>query len=457
MFQKGTPMRHSIFLRIGLFVVALTALGVRQASAQGSIESDRDALIALYDATGGDNWHDNTNWKSDRPLGEWYGVRTNEQGRVDSLLFRNNKLTGRIPAEINVLDNLELLHFGDNTLFGTIPSEISKLKNIKDIRLYNNSLHGPIPSEIGELDSLSLLLLDGNTLSGTIPSEIGNLSNMKHLYLFNNLLSGIIPPEIGNLDELIQLRIQENILTGSIPPEIGRLSNLEILQLCDNLLSGSIPPEIGNLHNLEQLSLRINRFSGSIPSEIGKLSNLIYMLLSDNELTGVIPEEIGNIANLEWVYFHNNSLSGPVPASFANLSSLQRFLAGGSTNNICVPITLASWYSTIPYRDDVLLSVCPDPPTSSETDELPPTFALEQNYPNPFNPSTTIEYALGAPGYVELAVYNMAGLQVATIVNEYQSAGRHTVVWHGDAPSGTYLYRLVADGRSTMRYMTLVR
>ena len=143
--------------------------------------------------------------------------------------------------------------------------------------------------------------------------------------------------------------------------------------------------------------------------------------------------------------------------SFANLSSLQDFRAGGGNNNVCIPATLASWYNTIAYRGDVILSACPDPPTSSETEELPATFSLEQNYPNPFNPSTTIEYALDAPGYVELAVYNMAGVKVTTLVREYQTDGRHTVAWHSDVPSGTYLYRLVADERSTTRYMTLVR
>ncbi len=138
-------MRHAVVVWIVLFVAEWITLGVQQANAQGSVGSDHAALVALYDATDGDNWHDNTNWKSDKPLGEWYGVTTNEEERVDSLLFRNNNLTGRIPIEISTLDNLEMLHFGDNTLFGNIPSEIGKLKNIKDIRLYNNSLHGPIP------------------------------------------------------------------------------------------------------------------------------------------------------------------------------------------------------------------------------------------------------------------------------------------------------------------------
>ena len=44
---------------------------------------DRDALVALYNATDGDNWTNNTNWLSDEPLGQWYGVTTDENRRVD--------------------------------------------------------------------------------------------------------------------------------------------------------------------------------------------------------------------------------------------------------------------------------------------------------------------------------------------------------------------------------------
>ena len=197
--------------------------------------------------------------------------------------------------------------------------------------------------------------------------------------------------------------------------------------------------------------------SGPIPVQIKNLVNLDWLILSRNNITGPVPVWIGNLNNLTVLNIGYNNLSGSIPLSFANLSSLQDFRAGGGNNNVCIPTTLASWYNTIAYRGDVILSACPDPPTSSETEELPATFSLEQNYPNPFNPSTTIEYALDTPGYVELAVYNMAGVKVATLVREHQTAGRHTVVWHSDVPSGTYLYRLVADERSTTRYMTLVR
>ena len=49
-------------------------------AASGSVETDREALIALYNATGGDNWGENTGWLSDAPLGEWYGVATDDNG-----------------------------------------------------------------------------------------------------------------------------------------------------------------------------------------------------------------------------------------------------------------------------------------------------------------------------------------------------------------------------------------
>ena len=46
------------------------------------VNPDRAALMALYNATDGPNWVDNTNWLTDAPLGEWYGVRTDAAGRV---------------------------------------------------------------------------------------------------------------------------------------------------------------------------------------------------------------------------------------------------------------------------------------------------------------------------------------------------------------------------------------
>ena len=67
--------------------------------AQTSAETDREALVALYNTTNGSSWKSNTNWLSDRPIGEWDGVTTGPNGRVGVLNLNNAGMVGaHIPA-----------------------------------------------------------------------------------------------------------------------------------------------------------------------------------------------------------------------------------------------------------------------------------------------------------------------------------------------------------------------
>ena len=93
------------------------------------------------------------------------------------------------------------------------------------------------------------------------------------------------------------------------------------------------------------------------------------------------------------------------------------------------------------------------------TDPVQPrTFALEQNYPNPFNPSTTIAYNLPNEGFVTLAVYNMLGEKVATLLNQESSAGHHTITWNAsNHPSGIYFYQLSFNGSSATGKMLFLK
>ena len=76
-------------------------------AASGSVETDREALVALYNSTDGENWYGSGNWLSDAPLGEWDRVTTNDDGRVISLGLVYNGLSGEIPAELGSLSNLK--------------------------------------------------------------------------------------------------------------------------------------------------------------------------------------------------------------------------------------------------------------------------------------------------------------------------------------------------------------
>ena len=84
-------------------------------------DPDHAALVALYGATGGPNRNHNDHWLRDAPLGAWYGVEAEDQGRVIGLYFRSNRLTGRLTPELGSLANLRsLFNWLDGTT-GSIP------------------------------------------------------------------------------------------------------------------------------------------------------------------------------------------------------------------------------------------------------------------------------------------------------------------------------------------------
>ena len=90
---------------------------------------DRAALVELYNATGGASWTNNTNWLSDRPIREWYGVSNDPDGRVSELDLSDNELTGEIPTELGNLSNLAWLYLSGNQLTGCVPAGLLDVPN----------------------------------------------------------------------------------------------------------------------------------------------------------------------------------------------------------------------------------------------------------------------------------------------------------------------------------------
>ena len=290
---------------------------------EGNRMIDREALIAFYNATGGPNWTNNTDWLNSTPPEIWHGVTTeNIHDRVTEVDLIENNLAGVIPPEIGNLGAIEVLRLSNNQLTGEIPSETSNLSALQVLELGWNQLSGEIPHNIGNLGRLENLDLAINQLSGEVPPEIGNLERLEVLRLSSNELSGEIPPEIGNLKALEILGLYRNMLSGEIPSEIGNLESLETLVLSSNLLSGEIPPEIGNLKTLRDLGLNYNQLSGEIPTEIGSMRALEEIRLSDNHLSGEIPTTIGSLSKLDVLDVSDNQLSGEIPIGIDNLKLL---------------------------------------------------------------------------------------------------------------------------------------
>jgi M6 family metalloprotease-like protein len=100
----------------------------------------------------------------------------------------------------------------------------------------------------------------------------------------------------------------------------------------------------------------------------------------------------------------------------------------------------------------------------TDADGMPAfAFSLSQNYPNPFNPSTTVEYSIAKTGPVEIAIFDVAGRRIRTLVSEVKMQGSYKAVWNGkndrgaSVASGMYFYRLTAGQFTQIKKMILLR
>ena len=226
-------------------------------------------MVALYNATGGENWKNNDNWLSDEPLNRWYGVR-----------MVGERVTG--------------LNLDHNDLNGEIPSEISYLSALQELDLSWNRLHGEIPRELGMLAQLENLFLGANRIRGEIPSELGNLKRLRVLGLGNGL-----------------------DLTGEVPLELSQLKRLEIFDLGHSQMNGPIPAWLGDLTLLRKLHLDGNEFTGEVPAELGNLFRLLVLTLDDNPgMLGVLPQALTKIAGLHRLTYHDTALCAPLDGIF---------------------------------------------------------------------------------------------------------------------------------------------
>ena len=298
-------------------------------SIEGQHKREREALIAFYKALDGDNWINNENWCSDKPVSEWYGVFY--ENNVKGLRLESNNLDGNIPLEISNLVYLNYLNLRENNI-KSIPDVFASLNNLTSIKL--PSIKNLPLESILRLTKLKELNLDlrGLEISSEITFEyLTELVNLeifasglkmplginKAKFLTNVFLSGFEGefPDLSGLNNLYDLSIVDGKMSGQIPVELARLEDLSGLKLYNNQLSGAIPPEIFLMPNIESINLSYNNLSGTIPVELASfLTKTDYypygkLNLTFNNLTGPIPEEVERHPNWykawEEIIFHN--------------------------------------------------------------------------------------------------------------------------------------------------------
>ncbi len=137
---------------------------------------------------------------------------------------------------------------------------------------------------------------------------------------------------------------------------------------------------------------------------------------------------------------------------------------------------LINWRTDVPYKtgvfaDDYVTLATPgqlhgfDIVLSVENSKpgLPQDYSLGQNYPNPFNPSTQIQFQVASQTDVKLAIFNLLGQRVRTLVESNYQPGFYNVTWDGRdsqgrlTTSGIYIYQLQAGNFLETRRMVLLK
>ena len=118
--------------------------------------------------------------------------------------------------------------------------------------------------------------------------------------------------------------------------------------------------------------------------------------------------------------------------------------------------SLESGYSNTASSN--LLDWYQDKITADPNSSKPSEYSLSQNYPNPFNPTTTINYSIKSTGLVTLKIYDMLGIEVASLVNERKEPGNYSVTFNvGNLPSGIYIYVLAVNDFTSIKKLMLVK
>ena len=296
--------------------------------AETSAETDREALVVVFNATDGPTWDNSGYWNSMRPLGEWPGVTVDEEGRVVQLGLQFPETTVvEIPPELGNLAKLTTLNIRGAQVTGAIPAELGHLSHLQELAL-GHRLCGAIPAELGNLADLQKLDLSGNELTGEIPPELGDLPGLKLLNLDSNQLTGEIPGEYERPWELLNL--WRNEITGCVSTYLEVYLSIEDgFPICD----ASDPEDAKTLVAIYQavgdpgwngwlgrtpigrwagvktdrqgrvVQLELNLGGAEIPLELGNLSNLEYLTIRDIGTQGELPSEMAGLVNLKSGYF----------------------------------------------------------------------------------------------------------------------------------------------------------
>ncbi|MFL0354521.1 immunoglobulin domain-containing protein [Xanthomarina sp. GH4-25] len=334
--------------------------------AQTVPQSEKDALIALYNSTDGANWANNTNWNTAEPVSTWAGITVvnNHVTRIDK---NRGNLVGTLPIELQNLPYLEHLQLSRNNLSGTVP-DLTGLANLNFFNINLNDFQfGDFENEYAtyaaniaffgaggmnkvELES-DVDLVVGQTYAMNMPVISG--TSVTYQWYKNNepiigetgltyTITNAQEADAGNYtckasssvitDLVIEretVHIYRDILASDRDALVDLYNATNGANWTTNTNWNTAAP-VYQWHGVTmsdnrviEINLESNNLVGTLPVQIGDLDNLEKLILNFNNLTGSIPVTLGNCTALIELNLWENNLSGTIPSELGNCTSLE--------------------------------------------------------------------------------------------------------------------------------------
>jgi len=237
-------------------------------------------------------------------------------------------------------------------------------------------------------------------------------------------------------DSIFVLKFSDSTITtaGTGIYGVTQMSAKNIVSLYDNINNTGRPLSVAYIEGVgidtTTMASLVPYYKDSVITRPGRWGSVIPNILT----TGVRRVNIHNIATGNIVNFNIDS-NGVWPSGANTVNP-----TGGSA----IPIRMTA--------SDILVSI------TKSGNIIPDKFALEQNYPNPFNPTTRINFNLPENAKVMLKIYDIAGKEISTLINENLNAGYYTVNFNGsNLSSGIYFYKIFMADFTKVLKMTLIK
>ena len=235
----------------------------------GSVESDRAALMALYYSAGGNGWTDKTNWDSAEPLNTWFGVTLLGNDRVLELDLSANNVRGTLPADLGSLTELNALDLSKNQLRGPIPEELGDLGDLRDLYLNGNQLSGCVPDALRYLNiNHDFIAVDANGDGDT--DDAGDTPGLPFCTL--GLLALSTPAFSGNL---------------TLNPEFTSSATTYTASAAHGVTSTTVTASLNNADNTVSIIKGTDTYTSgdSVPLDVGANVITIEVTRPDDPLT----------------------------------------------------------------------------------------------------------------------------------------------------------------------------